>query len=77
MSLTGPTVPPEVYSRLMDEIDEQRLEYADNFRFALADDNVAVQLYELRQETGCCGRYDDTVLDDQGRLWMFGCNYGH
>ena len=70
-------VPPEVYAALYEEIERLDMECADNFRFALADDDSAVQVYEELCDRGCCGSYDNTTNDDQGRLWLIGCNYGH
>lgn len=51
-------------------------EYADNIRFcdtSYADD---VQYYEECKARGCCGYVDEQLVVD-GRVYLYGCNYGH
>lgn len=51
-------------------------EYNDNYRFAPIDDAEAVKEYHRQAEKGCCGSYDEQMEID-GRLFLFGFNWGH
>jgi hypothetical protein len=56
--------------------DTAELDFADNFRFAFADDAAGVATYEEAVNCGCCG-YVDTKVLVAGRTYWMGCNYGH
>lgn len=51
----------------------------DNYRLARVGDKKAVRYYEMRQDSGCCGRFDITrrCPYDWFRQYLIGCNYGH
>lgn len=74
---TRDNVPDEVYLALMDCIEEQGLECADNFRYSPSDDNEGLSQFEEIAESGCCGSANFQVQDATGRTWLVGCNYGH
>lgn len=48
----------------------------DNYRFAYIDDVDAMTKYQEKQEAGCCGSCDVTIIVD-GKVATIGCNYGH
>ena len=50
--------------------------YVDNERFAYLDDIPALELYQAKQEAGCCGFHDQRITVN-GRMAIIGCNYGH
>jgi hypothetical protein len=71
-------VPKEVVDALTDLIEEQGLDCADNHRFAHADGGMAgMDEYEDAARKGCCGSFEQQVIDNAGRKWYVGCNYGH
>ena len=77
-STTDPIeVPSEVKAALDAFVEDDGLEYADNYRYALVSDPTSVSDFEDASARGCCGCFETTVLDNQGREWMVGCNYGH
>lgn len=57
-------------------IQENSLEYADNFRVCKVGDPEGEQAYMDKQQNGCCGSFDREVTID-GEAWMVGCNHGH
>lgn len=61
---------------LEEHIEEQNLEYADNYRVARNNDSEALDEFEAQSMNGCCGSYETEVVID-GETWMIGCNYGH
>ena len=70
-------VPPEIRRALEDRIDVCRLECADNYRFTPMDDPEGLEEFEEIKAHGCCGSYEREVLDNIGRKWLIGCDYGH
>lgn len=70
-------LPQEVRDQLTELIEFEELECADNYRFALDSDKDQVDAYYDQRERGCCGYADYQVQDNQGRVWLVGCNYGH
>lgn len=67
---------PKAIIHLRRVIEERGLEYADNFRVALAADAWQKTAYEFVRRTGCCGYLEEEVVID-GELFWIGCNYGH
>ncbi len=63
----------EAFEWLVDEVDDDCM---DNRRFAYEDDNEALDEYERRRDSGCCGCFDAQVKVG-GRYATIGCNYGH
>lgn len=57
----------------------EEYEYADNLRMCYRGDNVTVQDYEERMNTGCCGFVDYITIPFlvNGKDALFGFNYGH
>jgi hypothetical protein len=70
-------VPSEVKAALDAFVEDDGLEYADNQRYGLTSDLTSMALFEEARSRGCCGSFETTVTDLQGREWMVGCNYGH
>lgn len=62
-----------VFEKISQELDDTTM---DNERFAYLDDPEMVAKYLEAFKNGCCGFYDDIEVVN-GRLAVFGCNYGH
>lgn len=57
---------------------KKHYEYADNFRYALLEDGIAVKAYYEKKEQGCCGSYDEEFeCPVDGKIYLIGFNYGH
>lgn len=57
-------------------IEQEELEFADNFRFARVGVEDEEFEYSRKAEDGCCG-YFDKVVEIKGVEYKVGCNYGH
>jgi hypothetical protein len=59
-------------------IEDQDLEYADNYRFAEVGDPNEEEAYQQAVEKGCCGSFDDEIqYPVNGKRIAIGCNHGH
>ena len=59
-------------------IEENKLDYADNYRFADLMDEKENQEYETKQKRGYCGQFDWEVhFKPTNKRIRIGCNYGH
>lgn len=69
----------EVGTRLADMIlsimDNDNYLFQDNFSIAEVG-TADVERHKKQREKGCCGSYDDLILLD-GRMFVWGFNYGH
>jgi len=61
---------------LREHIEEQELEYADNYRVACINDSDMMDEFLESEENGCCGAYKAEVIINN-ETWIIGCNYGH
>jgi hypothetical protein len=61
---------------MVEELNQKDEFCIDNVRFAFKDDPVAIEHYEEKRDSGCCGSTDMDVKI-LGRLATIGCNYGH
>lgn len=67
----------EIVDNFFEENNLDELDYRDNFRYAFKDNPEQVAEYEKAEAQGCCGFYDVEITLPDGRILMFGFNYGH
>jgi hypothetical protein len=63
-------------NKIIEIINEQQYEYADNFRAAPVNNPEKWAIYKSAFNDGCCGFYDDSIIIDNIQ-WDIGFNYGH
>jgi len=67
---------PNAYAALLHHPGLDALDFPDTYRVAPLDDPTASKAFDLVQQGGCCGVFEDTIEVD-GRAFRVGCNHGH
>lgn len=49
----------------------------DNYRFSFKDDTERMKKYNEILHCGCCGFCDEEIILNNGRVLVFGFNFGH
>ncbi len=74
-------LPPDMIAwaevRLKEEFDRVGPENVDNVYVADARRSSAMRRFKRRRAGGCCGRHEWSAVGPDGRLYVFGFNYGH
>ena len=70
-------IPEDIRWQIDHIIEQDKLEYADNYRAFRIKDLYGHAEYVKAYDKGCCGFMDCVVRDMQGDQWVIGCDYGH
>jgi hypothetical protein len=76
MSQKNDKVPHAVWSALRSIVENEELEYADNFRAYRVSDEKHYEEFKELEKNGCCGSFE-RIIKVKKEEWCVGCNYGH